>query len=100
MARVKASVTGSTGGRAEGSVRSVTGPTGGRAEGSVRSVTGTSDGRAEGSVRSVNEAPINHYTRAASAAGKRRKKLQFRNPPSSSTREPRGRGQMADGARA
>ena len=29
MARVKASVTGSTGGRAEGSVRSVTGPTGG-----------------------------------------------------------------------
>ena len=68
MARVKASVTGSTGGRAEGSVRSVTGTsdgraegsvrsvtasTGGRAEGSVRSVTGTSDGRAEGSVRSV-----------------------------------------------
>ena len=44
MARVKASVTGSTGGRAEGSVRSVTGPTGGRAEGSVRSVTGTSGG--------------------------------------------------------
>ena len=44
MARVKASVTGSTGGRAEGSVRSVTGTSDGRAEGSVRSVTGSTGG--------------------------------------------------------